>query len=307
MRYIETWGSPDLRENINETQEHDVDGERRAIGMNTVRVADFEIGAGNPLALLAGPCVLEGLERCLYIGRTIRDITRRLGIPYVFKASFDKANRSSFNGFRGPGLAKGLEMLQTIKEELGVPIVTDIHTEAQAAPAAKVADILQIPAFLCRQTDLLYTAAQTGRVINVKKGQFLAPKDMRNVVDKLLEGGNSNILLTERGASFGYNNLVVDMRSFPIMRSFGYPVVFDATHSVQLPGGAGTSSAGNREYVEYLARAAVGAGVDALFMEVHDNPEEALCDGPNSVYLDKLEDLLKDALAIYHIVRPKLS
>ena len=275
--------------------------------MNTVRVADFEIGAGNPLALLAGPCVLEGLERCLYIGRTIRDITRRLGIPYVFKASFDKANRSSFNGFRGPGLKKGLEMLRTIKKELGVPIVTDIHTEAQAAPAAKVADILQIPAFLCRQTDLLYTAAQTGRVINVKKGQFLAPKDMRNVVDKLLEGGNSNILLTERGASFGYNNLVVDMRSFPIMRSLGYPVVFDATHSVQLPGGAGTSSAGNREYVEYLARAAVGAGVDALFMEVHDNPEEALCDGPNSVYLDKLEDLLKDTLAIYNIVRPKLS
>ena len=274
--------------------------------MNTVKVADFEIGAGNPLALLAGPCVLEGLERCLFIGRTIRDITRRLGIPYVFKASFDKANRSSFNGFRGPGLKKGLNMLRTIKEELGVPIVTDIHTEAQAAPAAEVADILQIPAFLCRQTDLLYTAAQTGRVINVKKGQFLAPKDMRNVVDKLLEGGNSNILLTERGASFGYNNLVVDMRSFPIMRSFGYPVVFDATHSVQLPGGAGTSSAGNREYVEYLARAAVGAGVDALFMEVHDNPEEALCDGPNSVYLDKLEDLLKDALAIYDIVRPKL-
>lgn len=275
--------------------------------MNTVRVADFEIGAGNPLALLAGPCVLESLERCLYIGRTIRDITRRLGIPYVFKASFDKANRSSFNGFRGPGLVKGLGMLQTIKDELGVPIITDIHTEAQAAPAAKVADILQIPAFLCRQTDLLYTAAQTGRVINVKKGQFLAPKDMRNVVDKLLEGGNSNILLTERGASFGYNNLVVDMRSFPIMRSFGYPVVFDATHSVQLPGGAGTSSGGNREYVEYLARAAVGAGVDALFMEVHDNPEEALCDGPNSVYLDKLEDLLKDALAIYNIVRPRLA
>lgn len=275
--------------------------------MNTVRVADFEIGAGNPLALLAGPCVLESLERCLYIGRTIRDITRRLGIPYVFKASFDKANRSSFNGFRGPGLVKGLEMLQTIKDELGVPIITDIHTEAQAAPAAKVADILQIPAFLCRQTDLLYTAAQTGQVINVKKGQFLAPKDMRNVVDKLLEGGNSNILLTERGASFGYNNLVVDMRSFPIMRSFGYPVVFDATHSVQLPGGAGTSSGGNREYVEYLARAAVGAGVDALFMEVHDNPEEALCDGPNSVYLDKLEDLLKDALAIYNIVRPRLA
>ena len=275
--------------------------------MNKVKVADFEIGAGNPLTLLAGPCVLEDMDRCLYIGRTIRDITRRLGIPYIFKASFDKANRSSFNGFRGPGMEKGLEMLQKIKDELQVPIVTDIHTEAQAEPVAKVADVLQIPAFLCRQTDLVYTAAKTGRVINVKKGQFMAPKDMQNVIDKIHEGGNSNILLTERGASFGYNNLVVDMRSFPIMRSFGYPVVFDATHSVQLPGGAGTSSAGNREYVEYLTRAAVGAGVDALFMEVHDNPEEALCDGPNMVYLDKLEDLLKDSLAIYEVVRKKLG
>ena len=275
--------------------------------MNKVKVADFEIGAGNPLTLLAGPCVLEDMDRCLYIGRTIRDITRRLGIPYIFKASFDKANRSSFNGFRGPGMEKGLEMLQKIKDELQVPIVTDIHTEAQAEPVAKVADVLQIPAFLCRQTDLVYTTAKTGRVINVKKGQFMAPKDMQNVIDKIHEGGNSNILLTERGASFGYNNLVVDMRSFPIMRSFGYPVVFDATHSVQLPGGAGTSSAGNREYVEYLTRAAVGAGVDALFMEVHDNPEEALCDGPNMVYLDKLEDLLKDSLAIYEVVRKKLG
>ena len=275
--------------------------------MNKVKVADFEIGAGNPLTLLAGPCVLEDMDRCLYIGRTIRDITRRLGIPYIFKASFDKANRSSFNGFRGPGMEKGLEMLQKIKDELQVPIVTDIHTEAQAEPVAKVADVLQIPAFLCRQTDLVYTAAKTGRVINVKKGQFMAPKDMQNVIDKIHEGGNSNILLTERGASFGYNNLVVDMRSFPIMRSFGYPVVFDATHSVQLPGGAGTSSAGNREYVEYLTRAAVGAGVDALFMEVHDNPEEALCDGPNMVYLGKLEDLLKDSLAIYEVVRKKLG
>jgi len=275
--------------------------------MNKVKVADFEIGGGNPLTLLAGPCVLEDMDRCLYIGRTIRDITRRLGIPYIFKASFDKANRSSFNGFRGPGMEKGLKMLQRIKDELQVPIVTDIHTEAQAEPVAEVADVLQIPAFLCRQTDLVYKAAKTGRVINVKKGQFLAPKDMQNVVDKIHEGGNSNILLTERGASFGYNNLVVDMRSFPIMRSFGYPVVFDATHSVQLPGGAGTSSAGNREYVEYLTRAAVGAGVDALFMEVHDNPEEALCDGPNMLYLDKLEDLLKDSLAIYEVVRKKLG
>lgn len=274
--------------------------------MNTVKIRDFEIGAGNPLALLAGPCVLEGLERALYIGREIKAITQRLGIPYVFKASFDKANRSSFNSFRGPGLEKGLAMLAQIKKELDVPVITDIHTEAQAKPAAEVVDILQIPAFLCRQTDLVYQAALTGKPVNVKKGQFLSPKDMRNVVDKILEGGNPNIMLTERGASFGYNNLVVDMRSFPIMRSFGYPVVFDATHSVQIPGGLGTASSGNREYVEYLTRAAVGAGVDALFMEVHDNPEEALSDGPNMVYLDKLEDLLKDALSIYNIVRKHL-
>lgn len=274
--------------------------------MNTVKIRDFEIGAGNPLTLLAGPCVLEGLERSLYIGREIKAITQRLGIPYVFKASFDKANRSAFNSFRGPGLEKGLAMLAQIKKELDVPVITDIHTEAQAKPAAEVVDILQIPAFLCRQTDLVYQAALTGKPVNVKKGQFLSPKDMRNVVDKILEGGNSNIMLTERGASFGYNNLVVDMRSFPIMRSFGYPVVFDATHSVQIPGGLGTASSGNREYVEYLTRAAVGAGVDALFMEVHDNPEEALSDGPNMVYLDKLEDLLKDALSIYNIVRKHL-
>ena len=275
--------------------------------MNTVQVGNFSIGNGQPLALLAGPCVLEGLDRCLLIGRTIKEITGRLGIPYVFKASFDKANRSSFNGFRGPGLKNGLEMLQTIKDELQVPIVTDVHTEEQIDPVAKVADIIQIPAFLCRQTDLLYAAAQSGAVVNVKKGQFMAPGDMRNVVDKLHEGGCSQILLTERGASFGYNNLVVDMRTFPIMRSFGYPVVFDGTHSVQLPGGAGTCSAGNREFVPNLVRAAVGAGVDALFMEVHDNPEEALCDGPNMVYLDKLEDLLKDALAIHEVVRKHLK
>ncbi|MBO6210627.1 MAG: 3-deoxy-8-phosphooctulonate synthase [Schwartzia sp.] len=274
--------------------------------MNTVKIRDFEIGAGNPLALIAGPCVLEGLERSLYIGREIKAITQRLGIPYVFKASFDKANRSAFNSFRGPGLEKGLEILAQIKKELDVPVITDIHTEAQAKPAAEVVDILQIPAFLCRQTDLVYQAALTGKPVNVKKGQFLSPKDMRNVVDKILEGGNPNIMLTERGASFGYNNLVVDMRSFPIMRSFGYPVVFDATHSVQIPGGLGTASSGNREYVEYLTRAAVGAGVDALFMEVHDNPEEALSDGPNMVYLDKLEELLKDSLSIYNIVRKHL-
>ena len=274
--------------------------------MNQVKVGNYVIGGGEKLTLLAGPCVLEGLDRCLLIGRTIKEICERLDINYVFKASFDKANRSSYHSFRGPGLKKGLEMLRTIKEELGVPVVTDIHEAAQAKPVAEVVDILQIPAFLCRQTDLLHAAAQTGRVVNVKKGQFLAPEDMRNVVDKLHESGCDQIMLTERGASFGYHNLVVDMRSLPIMRSFGYPVVMDGTHSVQLPGGNGTTSAGNREYVEYLVRAAVGAGVDALFLEVHDNPEEALSDGANMVYLDKLEDLLKDAVAIHEIVRHKV-
>lgn len=273
--------------------------------MNQVKVGNFTIGGAAPLALLAGPCVLESLERSLLIGRTVKEICGRLGINYVFKASFDKANRSSFHSFRGPGLTKGIAWLKTIKEELGVPIVTDIHESYQAAPAAEVADILQIPAFLCRQTDLLHAAAQTGRVVNVKKGQFLAPDDMRNVVDKLHESGCDQLMLTERGASFGYHNLVVDMRSLPIMRSFGYPVVFDGTHSVQLPGGNGTSSSGNREYVEYLVRAAVGVGIDALFLEVHDNPEEALSDGANMVYLDKLEDLLKEALAIHAIVQQR--
>ena len=273
--------------------------------MNTVSIGSFKIGEGQPLALFAGPCVLEGLERSLYIGRGIKEITDRLGIPYVFKASFDKANRSSYNGFRGPGLKKGLAMLQTIKVELQVPVISDIHNEHQVDAAAKVLDIIQIPAFLCRQTDLLYKAARSGKPINVKKGQFMAPNDMRNVVDKLHEAGSSDILLTERGASFGYHNLVVDMRTFPIMRSYGYPVVFDATHSVQLPGGAGTASAGNREYVEHLTRAAVGAGVDALFMEVHDNPEEALCDGPNMVFLSRLEEILKDAVAIDAIVKKR--
>lgn len=271
--------------------------------MKIVRVGNIEIGAGRPLVLLAGPCVLEGYERSLKIGKAIKEITQRLGIPYIFKASFDKANRSSYEAFRGPGLEEGLEILKAIKQELNVPVVSDIHCVTQVEKAAEVLDIMQIPAFLCRQTDLLNTAAKTGKVINVKKGQFLAPEDMKNVVYKLKEAGNENILLTERGASFGYHNLVVDMRSFPIMRSFGYPVVFDATHSVQLPGGAGTRSAGQREFVEYLTRGAVAVGVDALFMEVHDNPEEALSDGPNMVYVDKLEAILKDALALDEIVR----
>lgn len=257
----------------------------------------------SPFVLIAGPCVLEGFDRSLMIGKKIKEITTKLGIPYVFKASFDKANRSSINSFRGPGLEEGLKVLKTIKEELNLPVLTDIHRAEQAETAARVVDILQIPAFLCRQTDLLAAAASTGLVINVKKGQFLAPWDMEKVVNKLVSSGNNNVLLTERGASFGYNNLIVDMSSLPIMRNFGFPVVFDATHSVQRPGARGETSGGDREYVPFLSRAAVSVGVDALFMEVHDNPEEALSDGPNMVYLDGLENILKEVLAIDAIVK----
>ena len=271
--------------------------------MKTVEVGNIQIGGKNPIVLLAGPCVIEDAERTLQIGKAIKAIATRLGIPYIFKASYDKANRSSYHSFRGPGLTSGLAILKEIKQELNVPVVSDIHSIEQVEPAAAVLDILQIPAFLCRQTDLIYQAALTGKAINVKKGQFLAPADMKNVVQKILETGNERLLLTERGTTFGYNNLVTDMRSLPIMRSFGYPVVFDATHSVQLPGGAGTTSSGQREYVEYLTRAAVATGIDAIFLEVHDNPAEALSDGPNMLYIHQLESLLKDVLAIDAVVR----
>lgn len=271
--------------------------------MKKIQIGEMTVGGGQGLFLLAGPCVIEDPERTLMIGRRTKEICERVGIPYVFKASFDKANRSSFNSFRGPGLAEGLKILQHIKNELQVPVVSDIHSIEQIEPAAEVLDILQIPAFLCRQTDLVYTAAKTGKCVNVKKGQFLAPNDMKNVLGKMIETGNENLILTERGFSFGYNNLVVDMRSFPIMRNFGYPVVFDATHSVQLPGGAGTASSGQREFVANLARAAVASGVDGLFFEVHDNPTEALSDGPNMLYLDQLEEVLRDLVAIDRIVK----
>lgn len=271
--------------------------------MNIVTVGNYKVGQGCPMLLMAGPCVLEGYERSLMIGRRAKAIADKLGMPYVFKASFDKANRSSYNSFRGPGLKEGLVILAQIKKDLGVPIVTDIHEPAQAEPVAEVADILQIPAFLCRQTDLVYQAAKTGRTVNVKKGQFLAPWDMKNVIKKIEEAGNHNIMLTERGASFGYNTLVTDMRGLAIMRELGYPVVMDATHSVQIPGGQGTSSGGQSQYVPHMARAAAAVGIDALFLEVHDNPAEALSDGPNMVKLDNLEALLKDVLAIDKIVR----
>ena len=268
-----------------------------------VQIGNVNVGGGAPLVLIAGPCVIEDPARTLQIGRSTQAIADKLGIPYIFKASFDKANRSSFHSFRGPGLDEGLKILAAIKRELDVPVLSDIHEAAQAAVTAEVLDVLQIPAFLCRQTDLLHAAAQTGKPVNVKKGQFLSPLEMKNVIAKLAESGCQSILLTERGSSFGYNNLVVDMRSLAILRSFGHPVVFDATHSVQLPGGGGDRSAGQREFVPVLARAAAAVGIDALFLEVHDNPAEALSDGPNMVPVAELESLLTQVLAIDRAAR----
>ena len=268
-----------------------------------VQIGSVAIGGGAPLALIAGPCVIEDPARTLAIGRDVQRIAAKLGMPYIFKASFDKANRSSYQSFRGPGLTEGLNILARIKRELGVPVLSDIHEAAQAAAAAAVLDVLQIPAFLCRQTDLLHAAAQTGKPVNVKKGQFLSPLEMKNVIAKLTDSGCQSILLTERGSSFGYNNLVVDMRSLAILRAVGQPVVVDATHSVQLPGGGGDRSAGQREFVPVLARAAAAAGIDALFLEVHDNPAEALSDGPNMVPVAELESLLTQVLAIDRAAR----
>ena len=261
-----------------------------------------KIGGGD-VVLLAGPCVLEGFNRSLLIGNEIKKICDRLGVQYIFKASFDKANRSSFNSFRGPGLNEGLSLLQRIKTILNVPIVSDIHEPFQAAAAAPVIDILQIPAFLSRQTDLVHACGLTGKVVNVKKGQFMAPWDMKNVVTKLEESGNHNILLTDRGVSFGYNTLVTDFRGLPQMRALGYPVVFDATHSVQQPGGQGTTSGGQREFVPYLARAAAAVGIDVLFLEVHDNPAEGLSDAANMLPIADLEQLLVDVIAINQIAK----
>ncbi len=265
--------------------------------MKTIQVGPLTLD-GSRLFLIAGPCVIEGYDRTLMIGREIKKICGRLGIQYIFKASYDKANRSSYQSFRGPGLEKGLEILKAIKDELQVPVLSDVHDVTQLGPASRVLDMMQIPAFLCRQTDLVYGAAKTGCPVNVKKGQFMAPEDMKNVIEKMEEAGNTNLAVTERGVSFGYHNLVVDMRSFPIMRQLGYPVIFDATHSVQLPGGMGTSTGGQREFIPYLARAAAGAGVDGFFMEVHDNPPEALSDSTNMLYLSSLEGLLRQILEI---------
>lgn len=258
---------------------------------------------GDKLTILAGPCVIESMEILEKTAEGLKEITQKLGINFVFKSSFDKANRSSINSFRGPGLEKGLEMLAKIKKEYDLPIVTDIHLPEQAAIAAEVADILQIPAFLCRQTDLLVAAAKTGKIVNIKKGQFLAPEQMKPLVKKVEEAGNSNIVLTDRGVTFGYNNLVSDFRAIPIMQSIGYPVIFDATHSVQLPGSGDECTGGDRKFVPVLAKSAMAAGADGLFFEVHPDPDKALCDGPNMIALKDSEALFKVCKSIFEIVR----
>ncbi len=272
-----------------------------------VQIGDLTVGGrGSKLTLIAGPCVVESLELCRAIARDVRRITDDLGIGYIFKASFDKANRTAGSSFRGPGMDAGLEVLRAIREEFGVPVLTDVHETTQCKAVASVCDVLQIPAFLCRQTNLIVAAAETGRAINIKKGQFLAPWDMQNVVRKVEETGNRNLLLTERGVSFGYNTLVVDMASLPQLRALGYPVVFDGTHSVQKPGSGagGTSSGGRREFIPYLTRAAVAVGVDALFLEVHPEPGMALSDAATMLPLSQLERLLRQAVAIRSIVEP---
>ncbi len=256
----------------------------------------LSVGGDSKLALIAGPCVIESEELVLKTAERLKEITQRIDIPFIFKSSFDKANRSSINSYRGIGLEKGLEILQKVKDRIGIPVLSDIHEPQQADAAAEVLDVIQIPAFLCRQTDLLIAAAKTGKPVNVKKGQFMSPQDMKNVIVKIEQCGNKNILLTERGVAFGYNNLVVDMRSLPIMRNLGYPVVFDVTHSVQLPGGAGDKSSGQKEFIPSLVRGAVAVGIDLLFMEVHPDPDHALSDGPNMIPLDQLEPILKMAL-----------
>lgn len=261
--------------------------------MKQVELNNDKIGGQAGFALIAGPCVIEDEAAATEIASYLKQLTAKLKIPFVFKASYDKANRTSIHSYRGPGLQKGLKILKNIKKKTGVPVLSDVHRFEEIDAAAGVLDIMQVPAFLCRQTDFVMEIAKKAKIINVKKGQFLAPWDVANIIDKIKAAGNDNILITERGASFGYNNLVFDPRALPIMRAMGYPVIFDATHSVQLPGGAGTASGGQRDMVPYLARAAVAAGVDGIFMEVHPDPEKALCDGANSIYLHSLEKLLK--------------
>lgn len=271
--------------------------------MDPVNINGCTIGGASPFVLIAGPCVLEDEATAMEIAATLKEISSRRAIDFIFKASYDKANRTSIESFRGPGIAKGLDMLSRIRAKLDVPVTSDVHRLSEVDAAAAVLDMIQVPAFLCRQTDLVVKIAETGKPINIKKGQFLAPWDMENVVNKARAAGNRKIVLTERGSMFGYNNLVVDMRSIGIMQQFGCPVVFDATHSVQLPGGAGQASSGQREYAPVLARAAIAAGADALFIEVHPDPDKALCDGPNAIALQNVDGLLRELLAIANALK----
>jgi len=264
----------------------------------TVKVGGIDIGDGHPFVLIAGPCVIEDVHATVDAAAFLKDLTDELEIPFIFKTSYDKANRTSAGSYRGPGLSKGLEIISRVKDEIGVPVICDVHRAEEIVPAAEVLDVLQIPAFLCRQTDFVQAVSKAGKPVNVKKGQFLAPWDVAHVIEKVVANGNQQVLLTERGTTFGYNNLVVDFRSLAIMRDLGWPVIFDATHSLQLPGGAGKASSGQREFVPCMARAAVAVGVDGIFVEVHKDPGSALCDGPNSVALQDLMPLLKQLKAI---------
>lgn len=268
-----------------------------------LKIGHLEIKEKGPFFLVAGPCVIESEDLTLSIAHFLRETGERLGIPVIFKASYDKANRTSVDSYRGPGIDRGLEILQKVKEKAGLPLLSDVHSAEEIAKVSRVLDVIQIPAFLCRQTDLLLAAGRTGRAVNIKKGQFLAPWDMQGACAKVLSTGNHRILLTERGTSFGYNNLIVDIRSIAVMKRFGFPVVFDATHSVQLPGGLGSSSGGQREFVEHLSRAAVASGADGLFLEVHPDPNAALCDGPNSLPLDQVRPLLTLLKEIHRLVQ----
>jgi 2-dehydro-3-deoxyphosphooctonate aldolase (KDO 8-P synthase) len=271
---------------------------------NDVQIGNLSIGPRSPLVLISGPCVIEDFETTFATASYLKELTRRLDIPFIFKASYDKANRTSITSYRGPGIKDGLDILSRIKSELNLAVISDVHRITEIDAAARVLDIIQIPAFLCRQTDFILEVAATGKPLNIKKGQFLAPWDMLNVVKKVTSTGNDQIILTERGTMFGYNNLVADFRSIKIMQDIGWPVIFDATHSIQLPGGAGTSSGGQREFAPILASAAVAAGADGLFMEVHPNPDKALCDGPNSLKLDTLDDLFSRLKAIRAAISP---
>jgi 2-dehydro-3-deoxyphosphooctonate aldolase (KDO 8-P synthase) len=271
--------------------------------MKQIKINDFVIGNNVKFVLIAGPCVLENEAAAIDTARYLQKLTAKLRIPFIFKASYDKANRTSIKSYRGPGAKKGLAMLKRIKDKLGIPLLSDVHRFEEIDAAAKILDVMQVPAFLCRQTDFVTEIAKKASVINIKKGQFLAPWDVANIIEKAKAAGNENIMITERGASFGYNNLVFDVRCLPIIRDMGYPVIFDATHAVQLPGGDGTSSGGQRDMVKYLARAAVAAGVDGIFLEVHKNPEKALCDGANSLYLGEVEELLTMLKQIDRLVK----